>query len=177
MGDEFLDGEKFPSLSCRKLTGLAQTKQSKKITPPRTVIPPAAAPGTRFPCALNPTSAAAIDGVTERDFASPAGGRRCVVGSCDLSRHLYPRSEDEWEGWLRGGRGTDRVLHLAQTDRLRRISWWVVMEIVVVMSMSIASRVVRARESRDMVRGAGWRQGGRGRKLDEDEGELNDATT
>lgn len=60
-----------------------------------------------------------------------------------------------------GGRETDRVLHLAQTERLRRISWWVVMEIVVVMSMSIASRVVRARESRDMVCGAGWRQGGR----------------
>lgn len=104
MGDEFLDGEKFPSLSCRKLTGLAQTKQSKKITPPLTVIPPAAAPGTRFPCALSPTSAAAIDGVAERDFTSPAGGRRCVVGSCDLSRHLY-EAEDERGGWVNGREG------------------------------------------------------------------------
>lgn len=71
------------------------------------------------------------------------------VGTC---RGICMRGGCELRGRRGGGeRGTDRVLHRAQTDRLRRISWCALIVIVVERSMSIASRVIRARVSIDMV--------------------------
>lgn len=132
------------------LTALLQTRQSKKTTPFLTVIPPAAVPpGTRFPCALNATAgtapaAAPALGVADLDLgtsdAAPSARREADEGSCERSRH--------------------RVLHRAQMERERRVSWWAWMVRVVARSMSMASRVMVARVSMaGMVVGRGGRGG------------------